>query len=58
MMLSGLKWIKCASCPKAFAVLLESERRECIRCEQDRKSRKRREKESKQWHQGKAGVAQ
>jgi hypothetical protein len=53
MMLSGIRSQKCASCPRTFAFLLESERRECIRCEQDRKSRKRRQKESKSWHEEK-----
>ena len=53
-MLSGIRWQKCASCPKTFAVLLESERRECFRCEQERKRLKRRQKEAKHWHQGKA----
>jgi hypothetical protein len=50
MMLSGPKWVKCISCPKRFAVLAESERRECIRCEQERKQAERRANESRAWN--------
>jgi hypothetical protein len=53
MMLSGLRWQNCESCPAKFLVLAESERRECIRCEQTRKHLKRRAKESERWHTGK-----
>ena len=53
MMLSGLRWQKCESCPTKFLVLAESVRRECIRCEQKRKRRKHMAKESRRWHRDK-----
>jgi hypothetical protein len=57
MMLSGLRWQKCASCPAKLLVLIESERLECIRCEQERKQAERRAKESRAWHEEKLGEA-
>jgi len=53
-MLSGIRWQKCASCPRTFAVLTESERRECLRCEQKRKRLKHRHKQSKLGHGSKS----
>jgi hypothetical protein len=52
-MISGLRSQKCVSCPAKFLVLAESERRECLRCEQKRQSLKRRQMQSKLWHKGK-----
>lgn len=48
MMLSGLRWQKCESCPAKFLVLAESTRTVCIAC--DRKRLKRRARGSKRWH--------
>lgn len=56
--ISGLKWVRCRSCPKRFAVLIESSRTECLACEAARKSSNRRAKESKRWHISKAKEAQ
>lgn len=49
-MISGIRWQRCESCPAKFLVLAESERRECLRCERERKMLKRRGRESKRWH--------
>ncbi len=53
MMISGLRSQNCISCPAKFLVLLDSTRRECLRCEQKRQRLDRRRKESKSWHANK-----
>jgi hypothetical protein len=40
MMLSGLRWQKCKSCPRKFAVLIGSMRIECLTCERKREKRR------------------
>jgi hypothetical protein len=57
VMISGLKWVSCQSCPAKFCVLAKSERRECIRCEHERKRAERRANESRAWHAEKRGEA-
>jgi hypothetical protein len=42
VMLSGVRWQKCKSCPRNFAVLVSSARSECLPCEHKRKSLNRR----------------
>ena len=49
MMISGLRWEMCESCPAKFLVLAESTRRECIPCGQARKRAERRVNESRGW---------
>ena len=53
MMISGLRWQTCQSCPAKFLVLTESTRTRCLDCEQKRESLKRRHKEAKRWHKDK-----
>jgi hypothetical protein len=53
MMISGLKWVKCEAWPAKFLVLAESERRKCLRCEQERKRLKRLRRESRSWQRSK-----
>ncbi len=53
MMLSGLRWQKCESCPTKFLVLAESGRKRCHRCERARQAMRRRARQSKLWHERK-----
>jgi hypothetical protein len=57
MMLSGVEWRECKTCPKRFLVLVESERTECLECGRKRKRAERRANESRAWHAEKQGEA-
>lgn len=53
MMLSGIEWRNCDTCPRRFAVLCGVVRHTCPDCESDKKAMERKSAERQRWHRSK-----
>jgi hypothetical protein len=57
MMLSGIEWRNCDTCPRRFAALRGVVRHTCPDCEADSRAVERRSKEHQRWHAEEAKTA-